>query len=170
MNSSWRPGESMKYSSVITQPPWHGRLEAKVYLHWGTSHLQVQMTSWSVPSELPFAAVLPWPPFLGLAGFIHHTRQVYTPRPEAQTANKLPWHVDCLPYLTLEASRVLFPITTNTSNYRIGLSGTIFLVFHSAHCDLGCLNDTSLGRCFIPLRCTCRCLCSYRICFITTQT
>lgn len=134
------------------------------------SHLQVQMTSWSVPSELHFGAVLPWPTFLGLAGFIHHTRQVYIPRPEAKTANKLPWHIDCLPYLTLEASRVLFPIATNTSNYHTGLSGTIFLVFHSAHCDLGCLNDASLSCCSIPLRCAYRCLCSYRICFISAQT
>ena len=53
-------------------------------------HCQIQVALLSVPSRLPFAIVLLQPSLLRLAGFIHHSGQVYTPRPKARTANKLP--------------------------------------------------------------------------------
>lgn len=106
-------------------------------------HCQVQVALLSVPSRLPFAIVLLQPSLLRLAGFIHHSGQVYTPRPRARTANKLPWHVDCLPYLTPKASRALLHIVRNTSNYCTGLSGTVSWCSYSAPYDLGCLSDGS---------------------------
>ena len=51
---------------------------------------QVQAALLPAPSRLPFATVLLQPSLLRLAGFIHQSGQVYTPRPEARTANKLP--------------------------------------------------------------------------------
>ena len=107
-------------------------------------HCQVQVALLSVPSRLPFAVVLLQPSLLRLAGFIHHSGQVYTPRPKARTANKLPWHVDCLPYLTPEASRALLHIVRNTSNYCTGLSGAVSWCSYSAPYDLGCLSDGSV--------------------------
>lgn len=38
---------------------------------------------WNSSEEFPL-----W--LRGLTGFIHHSGQVYTPRPKARTANKLP--------------------------------------------------------------------------------
>lgn len=89
----------------------------------------------SVLSRLHFAVLRLRPSFLRWAGFIHHTRQVYTPWTKARTANKSPWHVDCLPYITREISCVFLHTTRNTSSYCTGLSGTIVWVF--LFCSLG---------------------------------
>lgn len=77
----WRP------CPLLLLCKWFGN---RVCVHQGRCYMhRYRWLLLSVPSRLNPAVVL-WSSFFRLAGFIHHSRQVYTPQPKARTANKLP--------------------------------------------------------------------------------